>query len=180
MKTKFTSTLFFLFVLIVAAQGQDALAANKSEGLPKGNVSEASFHALKPASMNVEQFSFNRYTSENVLNSNLDIEAQLAEKLQILNNTYTYTTPIAPGNPGLKTVVRKPVIYRGVMKLEKFYRKEIKEGRLKEEEAQLAFLKTIDVALSAFYCDTEKFESTIKSAKDIRTIAQIFQQAIVY
>jgi hypothetical protein len=180
MKTKFTSTLFLFFLFVVAAQAQDALAANKTEGLPKNTVREVPSIPTKPAGMSVELFSFNRYTSENTSNSNQDIEALLNEKLQVLNNTYTYTTPIAPGNPGLKTVVRKPVIYSVVMKLEKFYRKEIKEGRLDEEEARLAFLKTIDVALSAFYCDTEKFESTIKSTKDIRVVAQIFQQAIVY
>lgn len=179
MITKFVSTLFLIFWVISTTQAQDALAANKPEGLPKTVSTVVASNSSGSKGVEIDQFVFSKYASKEIEENNENIEAVLAEKFQILHQTFTYTTPVAPGNPGLKTVVRKPVIYNAMTKLEKHYRKLLKDGSISEREAQIALSKAIDVALAAFYGDTEKFESTLKSTKDIRVVAQIFEQTVI-
>ncbi|TKG88481.1 hypothetical protein EYV94_26960 [Puteibacter caeruleilacunae] len=98
----------------------------------------------------------------------------IAKKQFLFEKTYTYSTPIAPGNPGMRTVIRKPLIYNAVQKLERYYKKQMKKQKLTSNDAQTSYKKVLDVAQAAFSEDTEKFEAHIRTIKDIEDLHSLF------
>ena len=103
----------------------------------------------------------------------------LDEKFKLFQQTFTYTTPIAPGNPALKTVIRKPPIYNSAIKLDKHYRRQIRKGDRSKQDADLAMAKVLDVAMAAFYDISENFEELLKNTKDINELALLFENALI-
>ena len=89
----------------------------------------------------------------------------VAKKMYLFEDAYTYTEPIAPGNPATRTMYKKPVVYSAVKKIESFLKKSIKNKELTIEEATGKFNKVLDVALNIKVLNTEKFEETIKEQK---------------
>jgi hypothetical protein len=88
-----------------------------------------------------------------------------AKKMYLFEEAYTYTEPIAPGNPATRTMYKKPVIYSSVKKIESLLKKSIKNKELTVEEATAKFNKVLDVVLNIKVLNTEKFEDTIKQQK---------------
>jgi hypothetical protein len=172
-KILFFTLLLQVFVSTIS-EAQIVYAENNAIGCSL-NSDEMPTNNSGVSKKEVVHFSFDNYNR--LLSNEIERidEALLAHRFQSIQETYTYTTPVAPGNPGLKTVIRKPVIYNSVVKLEKYYKKQFKNGLLSADETNKALLKVFDVALVAFYSNTEEFEKQLKTTKQISTITLIFE-----
>jgi hypothetical protein len=88
---------------------------------------------------------------------------EIAKKVYLLEEDYTYEVAIAPGNPATKTMFRKPILYNAVRKIEKSLRKSVKAGEMTKEQAAGTFNKVLDVAINIKSIKTDSFEETVKS-----------------
>lgn len=175
---KNTLTMLILFLLAASAYTQNLYTSHNVVPEPSiGIVTDSKTVPISDAAV-TPVFVFNYYqTGSNncITNENVCLE----EKFKLFQQTYTFTTPIAPGNPGLKTVVRKPPIYNSAMKLDKHYRKQIRKGDSLNQEANLCMAKVLDVAIAAFYEESGLFEALLKNTKDINELALIFENAVI-
>ncbi len=181
MNTKTIFAVLIFLSVLVKLNAQEVMAVCVPEGLPKLTKAEKAIGESTNEDTSIFKFSFNYYPTENEVSA---VEGALSSdeignKFDQLQKLYTYTTPIAPGNPGLKTVVRKPVIYNTVIKLNKHYKKLLKKGVLTETDYLKSSSKALNVAIAAFYNNTEEFEEVLMSTKEISTLAKLFEKAEV-
>lgn len=90
---------------------------------------------------------------------------EIAKKIYILRGTYTYREEGTPLNPNPKTVVRKPVLYYDILKVAKYYRKMVKQGKMDRDQAVTKLNHFLDIGYSAFYQDTDKLEDELGDAR---------------
>jgi len=101
---------------------------------------------------------------------------EIAKKIYLFEEAYTYTVAIAPGNPANRTMFRKPVVYNSVRKIEKSLRKSVKSGSMTMDEASMKMNKVLDVALTTKGVNTEKFEDSVKSANNADELLTLYSQ----
>ena len=170
----------FLFSLMVYSNAQ-VLAINNHTNEKEEKSDEKANDSINEEKIPV--FVFNLYSSAketHTYEGNTSFWGEVAgSKKEKVEEMYLYTTTIAPGNPGTKTIIRKPAIYNAVQKLEKFYRKKVRKGVYSEKEAESAFLKVLNVAEAAFPESTSEFEEKLKATNDIEQLALIFDKAII-
>jgi iron uptake system EfeUOB component EfeO/EfeM len=97
----------------------------------------------------------------------------------LLEAKYTYQVPIIPGNPQTKMVIRKPVIYDAVLKIERHLKKSLKKGDVSLEAAETDFNKVLDVAFNVLTVDTESFEKAITKTNDIHSLTNLFTKRVI-
>lgn len=102
----------------------------------------------------------------------------VSEKLYLLEAKYIYQVPIVPGNPQMRTIIRKPVIYDAVMKIEKYLKKSVKKGEITTEIASADFNKVLDVAFNVLTAETAGFEKTIKETTDMPQLTNLFTKRV--
>lgn len=100
----------------------------------------------------------------------------IAKKVYLFEQAYTYTVAISPGNPSTRTMFRKPVVYNSVRKIEHYLKKSVKKGLLTIEEARNDFNKVLDVALTTKSMNTNSFEDSIKSINDSSDLLTAYSQ----
>ena len=103
---------------------------------------------------------------------------QIARKLYLLDSKYTYQVEIVPGNPQTKTVVRKPVIYDAVQKIERHLKKSVKKGDVSIETATQEFNQVLDVAFNVLTADTDSFEKAISKTDDANSLTNLFTKQV--
>lgn len=103
---------------------------------------------------------------------------EISGKLYLLDSKYTYEVPIVPGNPQVRTMIRKPAIYEAVFKIERYLKKSVKKGDISLEKATSSFNKVLDVAFNILTADTDRFERTISETNDIKSLAYLFIQGV--
>lgn len=95
----------------------------------------------------------------------------IARKIYLFNRDYSYQESVAPGNSATKTILRKPVIYNSVKRIERDLKKRLKAGEISEENARSEFSRVLDVALNVANANTEglekKLESNLKPDKQL-------------
>jgi len=102
----------------------------------------------------------------------------VSRKLYLLDSKYTYEVPIVPGNPQTKIVIRKPVIYDAVQRIEHNLKKSVKKGTVSVETAAADFNKVLDVAFNVLTADTESFEKAISKTTDIISLTNLFTKQV--
>ncbi len=103
----------------------------------------------------------------------------IARKLYLLKETYTYVELPTPTSPGEKTIITKPSIYNSLQKLNRYYKKQVKDGLMSEEEARIKLNQYLDVAISIFIENTESFEDELRKAKKPDEISEIFSMVML-
>jgi hypothetical protein len=101
-----------------------------------------------------------------------------AKKLYLLDKYYTSQLALVPGNPQTRTVIKKPVIYDAVKRIERDLKKKVKKGELSSEIASVEMNKTLDVALNILTADTSEFEDAVTSAKSINKKIELFTKQV--
>ena len=91
--------------------------------------------------------------------------SQISNKFYRLEQTYTYIEKGSPTSPSDKTVVKKPVIFYAVNKLNSYYKKEIKLGHISKEEATKHLGRILDLAYVIFHQNTVEFEAYLRGHK---------------
>lgn len=138
-----------------------------------------------PATINLPVFEFRASSADHDLNSiSKDMIGEHAfgqsasEKLYLLESKYTFEVPIVPGNPKTRTMVRKPVIYDAVKKIERHLKKSVKKGEITTESASDDFNKVLDVAFNVLTAETESFEKTISETNDVNSLTSLFTKRV--
>lgn len=98
----------------------------------------------------------------------------IAKKFYLFKDTYTYIEQPSPTSPGEKTVVVKPSIYNSLLKLNRYYKKQVKKGEMSKEEASEKLNHYLDVALSVFIEDTDSLEDRLRKAKNPDELSDVF------
>lgn len=101
---------------------------------------------------------------------------EIAKKIYLFEDAYTYKVAIAPGNPATRTMFRKQTMYNSVRKIEKFLKKSLKNHTFTLDEAMVKFNKVLDVAITTKGVNTQKFEDTIKSNNNSQDLLALFTQ----
>lgn len=104
---------------------------------------------------------------------------EVARKMYIVRNTFTYVEEPTPTSPTPKTIIRKPRIYNAVKKLVSYYEKMAKKGLMPVEQAATNAIMVLDKAYSAFYGNSDKFEQYLKNAKKPEQIEEAFKIVIL-
>lgn len=101
-----------------------------------------------------------------------------SEKLYLFESKYTYEVPIVPGNPQMRTMIRKPAIYDAVKRIERHLKKSVRKGEISLESASSDFTKVLDIAFNVLTAETEDFEKAITDSKDNYSLTNLFTQRV--
>ena len=160
---------------IVSVNAQEVLIAGRSDihaNAPSINKDNTTNAGTTNASIKstFEFTSFSEYLStENITDEMAGkhfFGNEIAKKMYLFNDHYSYKVPIAPGNFATKTVFRKPEIYTSVKKIERYLEKSVKKGDLNITVAHNEYDKVLNVALNILDENTDKFEKRLKSADE--------------
>ena len=103
----------------------------------------------------------------------------IAKKMVLLSDRYTQIVPATPTSPVEKTMVKKPIIYNSIKKLNKYYSKAVKKNEMDTAVAKAEFEKCLDIALIIYNKNTSQFEQTLKEAKQPKDILSVFNKVVI-
>lgn len=171
----------FLFIILIFLSGfgklfaQDALVMAFPEDSRKPSVNASSLPVFE---FNASSFEHDLSSVSTEMVGDHVFGKLISEKLFLLDAKYTYQAPIVPGNPQTKTIVRKPVVYDAVLKIERYLKKEVKKGEISMEEATNEFSKVLDVAFNVLTADTDSFERAINKTNDTNSLTILFTKQV--
>ena len=175
MKTKHFFLLMFGILIIYISEAQDLLTYKTSETKVRpDNPSEA-----------LPVFKFKGYSNDYELESiskemagNHPFGETIAKKLYLLDEKYTSQVALTPGNPAVKTIIRKPVIYESVKRIERDLKRSLKKGEITLTTATSDFNIVLDVALNILTTDTKDFEKAIESSGNTESKIELFTKRV--
>lgn len=169
--------LLILYVFPTAnnASSQNALVLNSPEETRKTTTNTTKLMVFEfRTSLTDKQIS--EISAE--MTDNHELGEMVSKKFYLLDSKYTYEMPLIPGNPQSKTVVRKPVVYESVYKIEKYLKKSVKKGEISVENATVIMNKVLDVANCILTVDTIDFEKEIDKRKNPQELTQLFMNHV--
>lgn len=98
--------------------------------------------------------------------------------LKVLMDKYYITKEeIVPGDPMMRTIIKKPNVYNTTRKIEKFLRKEVSKGKMDISKAKSEYTHVLEVAIALLEEDSHSFEKSLDSSKkDIDQQLTLFNQ----
>jgi hypothetical protein len=102
----------------------------------------------------------------------------VAKKIYLVNKFYTSEENLFPGDPATKTVIKKPVIYEAVKRIERDLKKSVKKGEVPVSEASIIMNTVLDVALNIQTEDTRDFEKAIESSNSTKSKIDLFTKMV--
>ncbi|MBZ4675683.1 MAG: hypothetical protein JG782_302 [Anaerophaga sp.] len=171
MKTFLVSLMVFLGCSLISATGNETMKE------PESPVSGSAEDTTK-------YFRFFSFTDKSEWESIPVSKAgkhylgeDIARKFYLFKNLYTYQTPVSPGSPAMRTVIRKPVVYNALNKLEKHLKKINYEGNA-QNAGQLGqtFEHALDVAIAIYSQETPGFESELENSDSATEIMNVFSR----
>lgn len=103
----------------------------------------------------------------------------IAKKMQLLRETYTYEEPPTATNPAPRTVVEKPAIYYSVKKIDKHFKKALRKDEITEDEARKQLDNILNIALNIRYQETGKLEEILWDIKrDEEEIVKLYTDRV--
>ena len=100
----------------------------------------------------------------------------LAVKMNMLRKQYTYKPEPTSMVPNPTTVVEKPHIYSSIKKLDRYYKKMLKKGKLSEEDVEEKLASFIEIGVAIRYQDTLELEEALKNVKVESEIENVFSR----
>lgn len=153
---------------LVMASGVDKIIENSSAAAD--NKRNFEFYAFS------QQENLKKYDNQTIDEHFLGLD--IAKKSELLNDVYKIKTPISPGNPTMKTSIRKPLVFTSVKKIERQLRKEVNKNMISTESAAKLFNKVLDIAISIVNDHTEEFEKEIKISNTPENLLELFSQRV--
>ncbi len=112
-----------------------------------------------------------------VVSSNYRLGEKNARLKDYVNDTYTSTEPITPGNPMTRIIIRKPAIFNAVKAIEKYYLSGIRKNEVSQNDAINDFSHVLHVAVAAASENSTSFEEALQvKRKDVRQLIGLFNQ----
>jgi hypothetical protein len=176
-KTKLFLLLVMSILIFNISFSQDLLSYT-TEGL----VTEKDSSANRKKS---PSFEFKAYPKDSYLNSiskemagEHPLGELIAKKIYLFNEFYTSEENLFPGNPATKTIIKKPVIYESVKRIERDLKKSVKKGETSVSYASSILNTVLDVALNIQTEDTRDFEKAIGNAGSTRSKIDLFTKMV--
>ena len=163
---------FYLVLLIVYSLGLSAQEISSDEN--KADTVKVYKYCFRYC---VDEESL--YSIDNEDLTNHPLGDNIARKLHLLKETYTYIELPSPTSPGEKTIITKPSIYNSMQRLNRYYKKQVKGGEMSEEEARIKLSQYLDVAISVFIENTESFEDELRKARKPDEISEVFSMVML-
>ncbi len=104
---------------------------------------------------------------------------EIANKTFLLKKIYTHIEKGTPMSPVDKVIVKKPVIYYSVRKLDRYFKKELRKGRIEEAEARKKFNEVLDICISIYDQDTDEFEEYLRKRRKPEQILEAYEKVIL-
>ncbi|MGD2034717.1 MAG: hypothetical protein PVF73_06665 [Bacteroidales bacterium] len=104
---------------------------------------------------------------------------EVAKKMVLFKDRYTYVEAGTPASPSNRTIVLKPVIFNSIQKLNRHFKKQIKKGDMDPESARDFFLPCLDTALILYAEETEEFEDYLRKQKKPEEILDAYQRVVL-
>jgi hypothetical protein len=121
----------------------------------------------------------NEVSIDNNMVSRHFLGENIARKMYLVQNAYTYIEKGSPTSPGDKIVVRNPVIYNAVKKINNHYKSLAKKGTIPAEELEKNLGQILDVAYCISSQETDEFEDYIKQHKKADQLEKIFLSVVL-
>jgi hypothetical protein len=171
MKTFLVSLMVFLSCSLISATGNNA--RKEPESRTSDSVEDTT-----------EYFRFFSFTDKSEWESIPVSRAgkhylgeDIARKYYLFKDLYTYRTPVSPGSPAMRTVIRKPVVYNALNKLEKHLKKINYEGSAQNAgQIGQTFEHALDVAIAIYSQETPGFESELQNSDNAKEIMSVFSR----
>lgn len=103
----------------------------------------------------------------------------ISQKMYLFQSTYTYIEKGTPMSPADKTIVRKPVIFYAIKKLNNHYKSQLKKGTATEQELITRFSQILDAAYCMYAQNTDDFEVYLKHHKKPDDIEKAFLAVVL-
>jgi hypothetical protein len=176
MKLKYIPFIYLLFFLsfnILTAQ--DLVFASKVSG-NELSVRKVSESLIMEYSVTTQSDRLKEITPD--LAGSCFFGDEVAKQEYLFESTYTYKVPVSPGNPALKTIVQKPILYSSVRKIEKQIRKDLRGKKIDIKTATVKYSRVLEIAICIFNQDTEKLEQRIKDTSNNNQLLELFTEEI--
>jgi hypothetical protein len=95
-----------------------------------------------------------------------------------LRQEYVYMPEVTPINKEPSLVTEKPVIYNAVKKMDRYYKKQIKKGKMTEAMAKENLKKIYGVGYSLRYAETEDLEKLFWKTKKESDLEKLLLETI--
>lgn len=92
----------------------------------------------------------------------------------LLDEQYTYEIEPTATDPNPAPEIEKPAIYKGIKKLDKYYKKQLKKGLMSEDQARDELSRILAIGFSIRYQDTETFEQLLWEKRKPDEFIQVF------
>ncbi|MDP2422838.1 MAG: hypothetical protein U1C46_03780 [Bacteroidales bacterium] len=143
------------------------------------------FHSKAQAQQGTDTLYFDHRVEQAIANAgNLMISShtfgdKIAQKMAIVDDIYTYVVSGNPSSPGNKTIIEKPAIYKAVLKVNSYYRKQVKSKTMVEALAIIQLNHVLDVAISVYSQPTKTLEEDLKRFKKPEELAAVFKRVVL-
>jgi hypothetical protein len=158
-------TILFLCIL-VSANAQEILVANRTE--IRGSENHNNTTTVANTKIAFEFLASSQLQSvDNITDDMVEdhfLGSQIAKKMYLFNENYSYKVLLSPGNSATKTIFRKPEIYSSVKKIERYLKDCVKKHNLDNSIASSEYDNVLNIALNILDENTDKFEERLKLA----------------
>ncbi|MDR2773347.1 MAG: hypothetical protein LBC19_01160 [Tannerella sp.] len=150
------------------AFSQGFLAANTGEYREKSDVVSAEAEGNSDYKWEFFSAVSDSFDDAVLLNAEKNEFGQRVACLKMLvNKYYICKEEVVPGDPTMRTLIRKPDIYNSVRRVEKHLKKEVKKGNLTWQQAADELTFVLEVAVAAIdEKDTDSFEASLGESKN--------------
>jgi hypothetical protein len=176
MKKNLILSIMFLILITNLIQAQDLLTYKTSETIGGSKIPAEAVTIFRFKAYSIA------YELENVtkeLAGNHPFGETIARKLYLFDKKYTTQTALVPGNPASKTVIKKPVIYESVKRIEKDLKRSVRKGEITLNTAISEFDAVLDVALNILTSDTRDFEIALESSDSPESKIVLFTKRVI-
>ncbi len=104
---------------------------------------------------------------------------EVAKKMVLFKDKYTYTEEASPTSPVSKTVIHKPTIFNAVQKVERSLKKGVRKDLVDTEDATKQMVSCLNVALICANLNTIEMEKRLKEAKTPEQIIEVFEAVVI-
>jgi len=171
----------FLCSSTLLAQRGSALAANSDRTSSVRTVTSSSSSPSVGEEWEFLSGLSQDFSAEEQAKANHAFGGKVGCMLQLVKSLYFTKEEVVPGDPQTRTVLKKPEIYKAVSGIEKYLKKQVKEGQMGLEQAQQDFTQVLQVALAAVDTDaTTTFEDALhKNRKNASAQLSVFYKVKV-
>jgi len=183
MKTLYLILLVVIFIRVTVISGQEIAAVKIHSSNESGdNASANNLNSGESKKITVFNFDVNNIVPEELkkvpeeMTETHFLGDQIAKKMYVFKDLYTYREVIAIGNPTIRTFFNKPRIHHSVKKIEKYIKRSVNKGEMTLDDATAMFNNVLDIAINIYNMNTDQFEDSLRLAGNATDIILVFNK----